>query len=461
MNGNELLDKMSEVDGKLITEADNKPKSKRKKLFIGIPAGIGAAAAVIAAVIGVNSLSTPPVIWGDPQASGTTIVTDTPPAGSNDPSMSETSAVTDEAVTDGGEPTSDVTTEAVTTEQEVSTEDYSDLPILSLANYSLMGMGFEGYTAMDAAGLEDGCPWNENVKLETMPVYLSSSKEPDIEKMRERVRTAAKALGIAEEDLELTDDYNPGYPESYRQILIDLELPEDEIAAEMERVRHLQLMGTMVYGQAEGIKINLDTAYTLSIFLEPHIPLPEEYNFTDDATDEEKEKVAEYLLDRYKELIDIKNPAIRQRDDYNGLDVYDTSGDIRQQIVDFSLNHVDLCNYEGELWIIRIYSYDGCEKIGDYPIISADKAKEMLKEGKYLSSGRRLEEGEEPVRVEMAYRSGIGYTYVMPFYKFFVELKEFEDRDGKTYGAYYVPAVREEFIGDMSAQISFNGGMIG
>lgn len=398
MNGNELLDKFSDVDGKLIEAAENKPK--KKKLFIAIP--IAAAAAAVAIAIGINSIPAPPV-------------------------------------------------------------DYGELPILSLDDNPAGAWGFEAYEAKDPTGLENGCPWNENTKLTALPVYKSSSNDPDIEKMRECVKTAAAALGIDEDKLEITEEYDEDFGK-YRQMMIEQGLSEEEIETEMKKLRPLILMNSSVTGETDGVSLRISTDYTLSIFFEPYIELPDEYNISDNATDEEKQKAFSYLLKEYKELIDIKNPAIRQRKDYNGIDVYDKSGGIEEQIVNFSLNHVDICDYDGKLWIIRIYSNQGCEKVGDYPIISAKEAEELLRKGQYLTSGRDFRESDQPVRVELTYRSGIGYNYVMPFYKFFVELEEessWNERGNTLYGAYYVPAVQEKYIENMPAEISFNGGMIG
>ena len=114
-------------------------------------------------------------------------------------------------------------------------------------------------------------------------------------------------------------------------------------------------------------------------------------------------------------------------------------------------------NEEGELWLID--SYDAlsvAEKIGDYPIVGVEEATERLVDGHYSTSVPFAMPGEEYItRVELMYRSGPLEELLIPYYRFFVLLP---DADGwvmqkenglQTYGAYYVPAITDEYIVDM------------
>lgn len=89
--------------------------------------------------------------------------------------------------------------------------------------------------------------------------------------------------------------------------------------------------------------------------------------------------------------------------------------------------------------------------MGEYPIISADEARDYLEQGAYVTSVDRRLTGEETVaRVELVYRTGVTEDYFMPYYRFFVELPREERGGRKTYGAYYVPAIEHCYLSEMT-----------
>ena len=119
-------------------------------------------------------------------------------------------------------------------------------------------------------------------------------------------------------------------------------------------------------------------------------------------------------------------------------------------MLNFSFNEIQLApNDEGKLMLIRVNDKLSCaEKIGDYPIISPDEAKDLLIEGGYITTVPCEMPGEKYIaNIELIYRSGIGENIWMPYYRFLVELPEMAQENGlKNFGAYYVPAVEPEFI---------------
>ena len=90
-------------------------------------------------------------------------------------------------------------------------------------------------------------------------------------------------------------------------------------------------------------------------------------------------------------------------------------------------------------------------KIGDYPIINSEQAKELLLNGNYITTvPYEISEEKFIKKVELIYRTGEHEECFMPYYRFFVELPEDERENGlKTYGAYYVPAVESSYISNM------------
>lgn len=117
---------------------------------------------------------------------------------------------------------------------------------------------------------------------------------------------------------------------------------------------------------------------------------------------------------------------------------------------------------DNTMWFIRYNEPKLTVKMGDYPVITAKEAEKLLEKGHYASSAPYEFPGEKYVeKVELVYRSGEYDKYIMPYYKFYVELPEeskncaTEVKEGmKCFGAYYVPAVDGRYITDMP---TYNG----
>ena len=100
---------------------------------------------------------------------------------------------------------------------------------------------------------------------------------------------------------------------------------------------------------------------------------------------------------------------------------------------------------------IRYSKTDLSQKIGDYPIITAEEARKLLLENHYITTVPEALPGEEYIaHVELMYRTSGRDSGFMPYYKFLVEMPTMERENGlKTFGAFYVPAVQSEFLENM------------
>ncbi len=173
--------------------------------------------------------------------------------------------------------------------------------------------------------------------------------------------------------------------------------------------------------------------------------------------------MAEYLKTEYKDLIGFDDPQINiYGGDYNiysqqgySIEFFDANGSNTEQIINYNFNRVAFaCNDEGKLFLARIYQPDLSEVVGEYPIITSEKASELLSNGIYITTVPYEMPGMEYVKkVELIYRTGKYEEYYMPYYRFYVELPQMpeleRDEEMKTYGAYYVPAVSGEHISNM------------
>lgn len=145
------------------------------------------------------------------------------------------------------------------------------------------------------------------------------------------------------------------------------------------------------------------------------------------------------------------NYDIYRRQGYQ-IEFYEGKGSLTEQLVSRYLQTVLFYpNDEGRLRLARIYRTDLSEKVGDYPIISAEEAKALLLNGNYITTVPEAMPGEAYIAgVELGYRAGTRDAYAMPYYRFYVELPGMGQEDGvKTYGAYYVPAVEGRYLTDM------------
>ena len=332
----------------------------------------------------------------------------------------------------------------------------ANLPLLTISENQGAAMGFEGYMAYDISELVNANPWNETMTLSTLPVYenpLSYDNNfivsgADFDAMKASLTDIATRLGMDMDTLEITDN-TPS--EEYKAAVLsktDGDIPEGYFNP------------TKVIAENNGIEIEVETDMTAVISFEPAISLPEQYNFSHYASYEDTAAVAGYLNIQYEDFINMKNPQVNiHGGDYNiysqqsyGIEFFDVGGSDPERIVNYNFNRVAFyCDDSGSLFLARVFQPDLSHKTGDYPVISADDARELLLSGNYITTVPYAMPGENYIaKTELVYRTGKYDQYYMPYYRFYVELPEAEREGGlKTYGAYYVPAVLSSYISNM------------
>lgn len=325
-------------------------------------------------------------------------------------------------------------------EPPVNPPENTNLPMLTVSETAGDGMGFEAYMAHDISELVNANPWTEDCEINTLPVYsntLNLNERYDItnidyNKMNSFILEVAKRYGLKENEIVITRD-SRAYTDS-------------------------------LFVKAENFEIRVDPELTATIEFEPAVSLPDEYNFTYyNSSYEDIFAAAKYFKSEYSNLINFKKPQINiTRGDYNiydqqsySIEFFDSSGDLVQDIINYNFNQIAFyCDDDGNMDMIRIFQPDLSEKIGDYPIITADEATQLLANSNFVTTVPYDFLGMEYIKkVELVYRNTyrLDKTY-MPYYKFYIELPELENRSGhglKHYGAYYVPAVKSEYISNM------------
>ena len=315
----------------------------------------------------------------------------------------------------------------------------TELPTLPVSmGPSLGGYGFEGYYVRDISDLKNTSPSQIGSLPDTLPVFrnatggypLQAATEEYKAKMLTLCRSVAGRLGWDAENMTVVwDERNGGLVPT-----------------------------TVTATGADGVKIEVDQFMTVTIsYPDRNRPFSENVLPTyDDA-----HKLAEKLLAEYRDLMNFANPQICITGGYYNIDgeqSYDiafveTGGPQTEELLEFFFHGAEFfCNEDGEPRIIRLRCTDLSDKVGDYPIITAQQAQAQLVAGHYITSCGWEMPGEAYIRkVELVYRTGEYDEYFMPYYRFYVELLEEVPVEGCMHlAAYYVPAVAEEYLAPLS-----------
>lgn len=338
------------------------------------------------------------------------------------------------------------------------TNNTIQLKMLTLPENISQAMGFEGYMAYDSSELVNANPWNEEMQLSVLPVYqnrLSYDEQnvvsgADFDKMKEFLKETAQKLGINTASVDITDDVPD---EKTKRIITE----KFQMAGENVPDGYFEPKRVMI--ETEDLKIEVDNMMTATVSFKTAVSLPDNYNFIYNASYEELIDVAKYLQNQYGDIIGIENPTVNiHGGDYNiylqqqySIEFFDAAGSDTEKIVNYNFNRTAFYNDDdGKLFIVRIFRPDLSQKTGDYPIITADEAKSLLAAGNYITTVPYEISGTECVsKTELIYRTKEQEKYYMPYYCFYAEIPQLERNGLKTYGAYYVPAVKAEYISNM------------
>lgn len=379
--------------------------------------------------------------------------------------------------------------------QPINPIDFSDLPKLAV-NTEFGAMGFEGYLAYDVSELQNGNPWTENNDLATMPVFTNPNEydsagaptnglspeemlaeaekianlfgleitslytEPKLEQI-EQIKQKLEAVDASDEEVRqntsvfrATAECSGAEIEVQKDgyILLTLTPETADLAKEIEK---LSVYDSFTISFEYGYETIDDTMYGIGF------PLPDRYSFTfDNTSNEQAMEITQYLFSEYGAFMGITTPGYDLAADYTysgvltrlNTSVFENAGSLTEQILNYHFNRLYFSATDlGGLGAIRYYNTDLSQKIGDYPIITAEEARKLLLENHYITTVPEALPGEEYIaHVELMYRTSGRDSVFMPYYKFLVEMPTMERENGlKTFGAFYVPAVQSEFLENM------------
>jgi len=342
---------------------------------------------------------------------------------------------------------------AIAQPHEPRQPDSTELELLTIPELSGGGMGFEGYLCYDAAELGKGNPWTEEMELAALPVYRNGAYDStgagcpvglSEDEMMERLAYLSTALGV---EVRSTKTISDGLVEKGGKLVSDTK-PTEICAGTNHGTIEIMADGSVIYSlPGDGFA------------------LPEEYSFTHSSTtDEEAGETLSYLADVYRDFLGFAEPRAVSTGDYNfsggfsrNYQVYDASGDDMEEILNYNFCRAGFFpNDGGKLYAITLSDrLLLAEKMGDYPVITAEEAAERLAAGNYQTSVPAAYTGEEQIgKIELVYRTGRLEEALLPYYRFYVRLPDTMGAPGaengmQLYGAYYVPAIEDNYIANM------------
>lgn len=316
------------------------------------------------------------------------------------------------------------------------------------------GMGYSAVMLYDISEDSDLNPWNEDVVLETLPVYENLAYVEYVgglpiylseEEMKALAEDVAARLGekITEIELERLKDCTDA-PEGFtgeEACTYTAHTPNTEIR---------------VHGNG-----------SVNVVFRQEVPLPDDFIHSEECILQ--------LVKEYDKLLQLENPEADVYGSYSfsgdcrlSNEVYDRDEDMLQSILNYNFESVyfQLSLDDKNLSAIGMRNkMMSAKKLGDYPAITVKEARKALLAGEYVTNvwEEDLPEGgirkKDIARVELIYRSS-GCRQYLPYYCFYILQPE---REGVTmaeglnsYALVYVPAIRTEYLENYSDYIPFN-----
>lgn len=457
MNGNDFLNAMTDVADKHIIEAEKKPV-KRRGLFIG------AMSAAAAAVITVTAVSVNTRLGGNYTGNPSSVNNYSGASSEVTNGTAGSSVDTGNSVTVGREPRNDVVFPSIPNEpgySNAATNNSTELPKLTPWYYSTGGMG--GPTGSDEPETDSGNTWSAEMNIETLPVYHNFSESSEHDFMIQTLKCISETLGYDISEMKVEDNFFT--EEKERRIR---ETWENEYGAPEEEIQRMinisKTIDREIIASVENeVKISLNLVSRLDVNVQWYygncFSIPDEYKPTS-LTITEMDKAGRYILETYRNMFGISNPVLSVKSSSDNRVEYYEGGSDAEKFANYQLNRVVFeFNPKGDIVSMR-FRAAGMKKVGDYPIVSVDKATERLYDNRFLSMLGTFGydfSGTEPIgAVELVYLYRREHEYVMPYYHFEVGLTAEQSGFGESgeirYFEYYVPAITDEYLGDWQSQ---------
>ncbi len=292
--------------------------------------------------------------------------------------------------------------------------------------------------AKSADELYRDVPYDENISLDSMPVfkriyYIDRDTLQyvsfDIDAMKDHLEKYMSMLGADYDKAEVTLENYLGEP--------------------VEGIENGDSAGR-IYAETDDFQISVYSDLTGIVYFNNPLSLPAEYDASTYASYEDKRRAAEYIIENCSGWLGFNNPQINlERGDYDmggrqtyNITFYEGFSDYKENLVSSNTGYVVIyTDEEGRIDSMRYCPEKALENIGDYPVISPEKAAEQAK----------AQGASNIQKIFLGYnREMAGDEYMLPCY--FV-VSEYDSPDEciyfegqKDFVTYCIPAVTEEYL---------------
>lgn len=346
------------------------------------------------------------------------------------------------------------------TQQDEMTSDAA-LPEFSLKEANGAGFGMEAVMVQSESGLlptawpgqGEEMPNALTVYRNARPADVTGARTYTEEELCTLARQTAQALGLAVESVEVspTEEQRQATLERFEEAGL---LPSEEDTPEAAAEKQAQLEYNLAPSRATAVCTG-GAEVTAQRDGSVRVQLPQSFDAALDGSGAQAYAAAvQQLADEYGTALGMQAPQAAVQADYafDGTlslmhTVWDAAAPLAQQLAFASCGRLSFSTGEGGTIFYK--PPQPGRALGEYALISESEARAMLLQGQCLTSVPYAVESEADIAaVELCYREG-SEVYA-PWYRFWVKLPEEAQQNcapGCTvYGAYYVPAVRGEYI---------------
>lgn len=335
------------------------------------------------------------------------------------------------------------------------------LPGFSLEEAGGTGLGMEAVMVREESelvptawpGQGEEMPNALTVYRNARPADVTGARTYTEEELCTLARQTAQALGLAVESVEVspTEEQRQATLERFEEAGL---LPSEEDTPEAAAEKQAQLEYNLAPSWATAVCTD-GAVITASRTGTVRVELAEGFDAAPHTQDAQAYAAAvQRLADEYGAAFGMQAPQAAVQADYTFEGtlhlthfVWDAAASPAQQLLFASCGRLSFSG--GESGAILYEQPQPGQALGEYPLVSESEARAMLLQGQCLTSVPYAVESEADIAaVQLCYREG-SEVYA-PWYRFWVKLPEEAQQNcapGCTvYGAYYVPAVRGEYI---------------
>lgn len=346
------------------------------------------------------------------------------------------------------------------TQQDEMTSDAA-LPEFSLKEANGAGFGMEAVMVREESelvptawpGQGEEMPDALTVYRNARPADVTGARTYTEEELCTMARQTAQALGLAVESVEVspTEEQRQATLERFEEAGL---MPSEEDTPEAAAEKQAQLEYNLAPSWATAVCTD-GAVITASRGGGVRIELSGGFDAALDGGDVQAYAAAvQQLADEYGTALGMQAPQAAVQADYTFEGtlhlthfVWDAAASPAQQLLFASCGRLSFSG--GESGAILYEQPQPGQALGEYPLVSESEARAMLLQGQCLAGAPYAVQSEADIAaVQLCYREG-SEVYA-PWYRFWVKLPEEAQQNcapGCTvYGAYYVPAVRGEYI---------------